>query len=415
MGTLEECARWTANLTEDDFYNGTHREIFRICQAMIERGETPIFTSVAEEYHALHGNYSDVAEVTGAIASIAHMGDVRGRLLRASRKRFLRAKLQQAMESLSEPNLERPVAILEGIVHEYGTRYVDEGTNLAKPIGDQCDEFGVLLEKVRAGEQGIAGRSTGYPRLDQLVAGLQGGRLYTVAARTGCGKTTFICNLAYQMAKDGSHCGFFSLEMGAQEIFQKFIAIESGVDMFRLRQGLVDPALLPRAVESSQRVARLPIFVNDWDKIGVSLIERDCTRLKEANRLDVIFVDYAQIVWTPPSRKSRYEVVGEITQGLKRLSRKLNVPVVMCAQLSRKSEDGEREPQLHHLRESGSIEMDSDSVWMLWRDGMTTKFKVAKQRNGPVGRLDFNFDAQKERFTEDNQGWTAPEKDKGLW
>jgi replicative DNA helicase len=262
------------------------------------------------------------------------------------------------------------------------------------------DEFGALLERVAAGEQGISGRATGYPKLDQLVAGLQDGRLYVVAARTGCGKTTFVTNLAYQMAQAGSHCGFFSLEMGAQEIFQKVVAIDSGVDLFRLRQGNVDPAGLTRAHTSATRVGQLPIYVNDWDKIGLGLVERDCLRLKQANRLDVVFVDYLTLMCSPASRKQGWEKVGDLAKGLKRLSRKLQVPIVVCAQLSRKADEADREPRLSDLRESGDIEQSADSVWMMWRDGANTLFKVAKQRNGPTGRCEFYFDHERERFTE---------------
>jgi replicative DNA helicase len=336
-------------------------------------------------------------------------------VLRAAQRRFLYERVQLAQEALrdaSHANLERPVALLEEIVHDFGEHYPDESSQFARPLSECVDEFGELLDRVADGKQGIAGRPSGYTRLDQLIAGFQPGRLYTIAARTGAGKTTFICNLAYQMARDSSSCAVFSLEMGSQEVFQKLVAIESGLDLFRLRQGVATPVDLDRARGASASIASMPILVNDGNKLGLSLIERDCARLKQANQLDAVFVDYLQLMWTPPSRKQRYEAVGELSRGLKAMARKLDVPVIACAQLSRKADEGDGEPKLHHLRESGSIEQDSDVVLMLWRDGMKTNAKIAKNRNGPTGRLEFNFDAEKERFTEENPNrWNIQKED----
>ncbi len=417
LGDLQRTERLVQGITANEFYVSDHQLIFQAVCDQVESGVAPTMVTVHDD---LQGQVtaSYLAELGASDPLGQAAGEYRSRLLRLSQKRFLRERLLVTLEEIqgaSHANLERPVALLEGIVHEFGETYPDESSQFARPLSDCVDEFGVLLDRVAAGEQGIAGRSSGYTRLDQLIAGFQPGRLYTVAARTGAGKTTFVCNLAYQMARAGSHCGLFSLEMGAMEIFQKLVAVESGIDMFRLRQGAVDAANLPRVREGSGRVARLPIYVNDGNKLGLSLIERDCARLKQANQLDAVFVDYLQIMWTPPSRKNRYEIVGELSRGLKALARKLNVPVIACAQLSRKAEDGEKEPRLHHLRESGSIEQDSDVVIMLWRDGMKTNAAVRKNRNGPIGRLEFNFDAEKERFTEEDPNrWNIP-KEENPW
>lgn len=402
FGNLALTERYVANIQEDDFYLDKHREIFRAAREMAQEGRVVNLVTLADEFHD-HPSISVtyLAELAGNIPDEDSMSDYRSRLLQESQRRFLRAQCQWMLENVSDRDLE-PLRALEEAAHAFGERYVDESSCLAQPISSQVDEFGALLDRVAAGEQGISGRPSGYRRLDQLIAGFQSGRLYTIAARTGAGKTTFACNLAHQMAGSGTAAGFFSLEMGAQEIFQKLVAVESGVDLFHLRKGVVDAASLSRAREGSGRVARLPLYINDGNKLGLSLIERDCARLKQANCLDAVFVDYLQLMWTPPSRKQRYEAVGELSRGLKAMARKLDVPVIACAQLSRKADEGDKEPQLHHLRESGSIEQDSDVVLMLWRDGMKTQAKVAKNRNGPTGRLQFDFDQQKERFTEDD-------------
>jgi replicative DNA helicase len=418
VGDIARCERLIQGITSAEFYAPDHQEIFRVICAQVESGTAPTMVTVHDDLKD-HPTItaSQLAELGATDPLGQQVGEYRSRLLRLAQKRFLRSRLLATLEELqrsSHANLERPVACLEEIVHDFGETYPDESSQFARPLSECVDEFGVLLDRVAAGEQGIAGRPSGYTRLDQLIAGFQPGRLYTVAARTGAGKTTFVCNLAYQMAKSGEHCALFSLEMGANEIFQKLVAVDSGVDLHRLRQGDVAPHALQAARTSGGRVGSLPIYINDGNKLGLSLIERDCARLKQANQLDCVFVDYLQLMWTPPSRKARYEAVGELSRGLKAMARKLDVPVIACAQLSRKADEGDGEPKLHHLRESGSIEQDSDVVIFLWRDGDDTHARVAKNRSGPVGRLKFDFDPQKERFTDDSWG-AKKHPDKELW
>lgn len=268
--------------------------------------------------------------------------------------------------------------------------------------------------------------SSGFRDIDNLIGGLQNSDLIILAGRPSMGKTSFAVSMAIKVAehlalKDQSIC-FFSLEMSDDQIASRMISIDSKVDAFSIRTGKkFSEEALQKVIKSSEKLAKLPFFIDDSPSITITDLRVKARRLHRKNKLGAIFIDYLQLLRGSSSRSAEHRVqeVSEITQGLKAIAKELNIPVVALSQLSRLVEQREdKRPQLSDLRESGSIEQDADVVMFIFRESyyMMRKqtsaddenyeewqFKmdrvknkaeiiIAKQRNGPVGTAVLFFD-----------------------
>ena len=259
----------------------------------------------------------------------------------------------------------------------------------------------------------ISGVRTGFADLDTLTTGLQRSDLITVAARPSIGKTSLALNFAEHAAvREGRTVGVFSLEMSKEQLVLRLLSSVSNIDSQRLRTGFLEEMDFTRLAPAMNALAEAPVFIDDTPNISTMELRTKARRLQAEAGLDLIIVDYLQLMQstTASREQNRVQEVSEISRGLKALARELQVPVVALSQLSRQPEMREsKEPRLSDLRESGSIEQDSDLVLFLWRErergaedgeseGEVINLKLAKHRNGPTGEIKLWFKKRQTRF-----------------
>lgn len=259
----------------------------------------------------------------------------------------------------------------------------------------------------------VSGIRTGFHDLDALTTGLQPSDLIILAARPSIGKTSFALNLAEHAAvKEGKTVGVFSLEMSKEQLVLRLLSSVASIDSQRLRSGFLEEMDFTRLAPAMNTLASAPIYIDDTANITTMELRTKARRLQAEAGLDMIIVDYLQLMQGSSSIKdaNRVQEVSEISRGLKGLARELRVPVIALSQLSRQAEMREsREPRLSDLRESGSIEQDADLVLFLWRekergaedqdaDGEIVNLRLAKHRNGPTGQVQLWFRKRQTRF-----------------
>ena len=295
---------------------------------------------------------------------------------------------------------------------------------------------------------GLAGISTGLIDLDKKLGGLHKSDLLILAARPSMGKTSLATNIAFSIAKaykrgpladgtegtvNGGVVGFYSLEMSAEQLAARVLSEASEVPSERIRRGDMTEAEFRRFVDAAKTLESCPLFIDDTPALPISQLAARARRLKRTHGLDLLIIDYLQLVRPASAKDSRVNEVSEITQGLKAIAKELNIPVVALSQLSRQVENREdKRPQLADLRESGSIEQDADVVMFIfreeyykerekpsdhelekmaqWQDDMErlhgkAEIIIGKQRHGPIGTVELSFEGQFTRFGNLAKSW----------
>lgn len=302
---------------------------------------------------------------------------------------------------------------------------------------------------------GLAGISTGLVDLDKKLGGLHPSDLLILAGRPSMGKTSLATNIAFNIAKayrrgalpDGSEgtvnggvVGFFSLEMSSEQLAARILSEAAEVPSENIRRGDMSEADFRRFVEAAKQLETCPLYIDDTPALPISQLAARARRLKRTHGLDVLMVDYLQLVRPATAKDSRVNEVSEITQGLKAIAKELNIPVVALSQLSRQVESREdKRPLLSDLRESGSIEQDADVVMFVYRDEYYKEREkpgdhelekmarwqeimeqvhgraeviIGKQRHGPIGHVELSFEGQFTRFGNLERHW-QPRGDEG--
>ncbi|MBS8228767.1 replicative DNA helicase [Vannielia litorea] len=295
-------------------------------------------------------------------------------------------------------------------------------------------------------EGGLAGISTGLNDMDRKLGGLHPSDLLILAGRPSMGKTSLATNLAFNIAKaykrgmrpdgtegavDGGVVGFFSLEMSAEQLASRILSEAAEISSHKIRQGDMDEAEFRRFVEAAKALESCPLFIDDTAALPISQVAARARRLKRTHGLDLIIVDYLQLL--RGTADNRVQEIGEISMGLKAIAKELNIPVIALSQLSRQVESrDDKRPQLSDLRESGSIEQDADVVMFVfreeyyverekpsddqldkmaeWQERMArlhgkAEVIIGKQRHGPIGTVELSFESQFTRFGNLVQPW----------
>ena len=288
---------------------------------------------------------------------------------------------------------------------------------------------------------GLAGISTGLIDLDKKLGGLHPSDLLILAGRPSMGKTSLATNIAFNVAKsyrrgqrpDGSEgavnggvVGFFSLEMSSEQLASRVLSEAAEVPSEQIRRGTLDETEFRRFVDAAKTLESCPLFIDDTPALPISQLAARARRLKRVHGLDLLIVDYLQLLRPATAKDSRVNEVSEITQGLKAVAKELDIPVIALSQLSRQVENREdKRPQLSDLRESGSIEQDADVVMFVfreeyykerekpgdhelekmakWQEEMQrlhgrAEVIIGKQRHGPIGTVDLSFEGRFTRF-----------------
>jgi replicative DNA helicase len=278
-----------------------------------------------------------------------------------------------------------------------------------KSIADQSLK---TIERLAAHRELITGLPTGFPTLNEYTSGLQPSDLVVVAARPGIGKTSFALNIAQHAAmKEGRRVGIFSLEMSREQLFLRMLTGLARIDAHLMRTGRLGKEQWSRLAVHLGQLAAAPVFIDDTAGTTVLEMRAKSRRLKAEQGLDLIVVDYLQLMRGRGRFENRNQEISDISRSLKELAKELNLPVIAISQLSRAPEQrgNDRRPQLSDLRESGAIEQDADIVMFIYREEVykqteenqgVAQIIIAKQRNGPIGTIQMAFIREYTKFEE---------------
>lgn len=411
------------NLRPEDFYREAHRVIFTVMAGLQANNEPVDLITVTDGLKKI-----DKLEAVGGVSYITMLADsvptaanVKYHAQIVEEKSVLRQLVEGGTQiaALGYEGAEDARDILdsaEKMILEISNR---KGGGDFTEIRSVVTETLSAIEKLAESNGKVTGISTGYKDLDNLTAGLHPSDFIILAARPSMGKTALALNICQNVAirskmEDGRHphVAFFSLEMSRQQLVQRMLCAEAAVNAQRLRVGQVDENDWANLWAAADRLAEAPIYIDDTPGLSIMEMRSRARRLKTQQGLDMIVVDYLQLMQGSKSKSNadnRQQEVSEISRGLKALARELDVPVIALSQLSRSVESRQiKKPMLSDLRESGSLEQDADLVIFLYRADYykqedeeatnTTELIVAKHRNGPVGRVDLFFNNEITRF-----------------
>jgi len=399
----------------DSFYAGKHRTIFDAMLALHGKGEPIDLVTLSgklKERKQLAG-IGGGAYLSELVSTAASPGSARHYAENVQSKYVLRslidvagriAELGFAEDREIEQILDEAQQAVFAVANAPSLRTF---STIKESLSDAWER----LEQLQQHDGSIRGVPTGFPQLDNLLAGLQRSDLVILAARPSMGKTALALDIARQSAtKHNTAVGIFSLEMSSQQLVDRMLAAEARVNSWRLRTGKISKDdEYERLQHAIATLSDAPIFIDDKPSSTVLTMRSVARRLKMEKGLGLVIVDYLQLITpsTTRSSDSLVQQVTEISRSLKAMARELDVPVLALSQLSRAVEQRRGKPRLSDLRDSGSIEQDADVVMFIHREdkmqdgGERTgiaEILVEKHRNGPVGKIDLRFDEEKTTF-----------------
>ncbi len=388
----------------EDFYRTAHRRIFEALVEIYGRGD-PVDQITAVEELRRRGTIEDVGgplyvrDLVDAVPTPAAAGNYGKIVAQAALLRRLIKAAGDIMEmAFSDP--EDPEQIADDAEQRiYEVARHDDKDQVAY-LRELVDQAMVDLEKLQNRESAFAGVPTGFRDVDALLSGLQAGNLIIVAARPGVGKSSFVTNIARNIAVDArAPVAMFSLEMARWEIGMRLLCGEASVPWDKIRNKRVSADDWGRIVQAAEVLHDAPLSIVDSGNVNLVDIRSKARRLSTRKQgLGVIIVDYLQLMSHHRRVENRQQEVAEISRGLKLLAKELAIPVIAVSQLNRDPERRQdKRPQLADLRESGSLEQDADVVMFIHRDDYDVEKKglanliVAKHRNGPTGDIPLTF------------------------
>ncbi|HUF17765.1 MAG TPA: replicative DNA helicase [Thermoanaerobaculia bacterium] len=397
-----------------DFFKDAHRLIFQAMTHLIEQSR-PIDILTLKEELSRRGALEQIggsAYVSSLVDGIPDIGNVE-RYARIVKEKSTLRRLIVMGNKVMRAALEAPGESGEILSEAERTIYqIAEGSIEGGFVGiDSITRKNMTAIEALTGTHGmVTGLPTGYERFDEMTSGFQRSDLIILAARPSMGKTSFMMNIAESMAipdkantKEHLYSiGVFSLEMSREQIGLRILSSESGVGNHLIRSGMLSEKNWRDLAEASARIARGKIWVDDTPGIDIMEMRAKARRLKAEHSLDMIMVDYLQLMSVRGRVESRNQEISQISRGLKIIAKELDLPLLSLSQLSRRPEQraGDHRPQLSDLRESGSIEQDADVVAFIYRDEVYNRdtedkgiaeIIISKQRNGPIGDFKLVF------------------------
>lgn len=396
------------------FYRPDHRRLFEVLVDMYDRGD-PIDIVTTRDELSRRG----LLEEVGGVEYLVQLAESVPSHLHA--EHYARIVCDKA--------LLRELIVAAGRMMEEGYRQGEDArtildraeqllfevtdqriTEQAGHLRDYLDEIFRQIES-REGHY-ITGVPTGYTELDDLMSGMQKGEMIIIAARPSMGKTAFgLCVAEHVAARAKLPAAFFSMEMSKLAIAQRLLCSVGRVDSHKLRRGMLSDDEIQHLAAICGELADVPLYIDDTPGMSVLELRAKARRLRARYNIEVIFVDYLQLMHSPGRVDSRQQEVAEISRGLKALARELNIPVCVLAQLNRNPEGRtDNKPRMSDLRESGAIEQDADVILLLHREEYYKRENcpeelkniaeviIAKQRNGPVGTVKLFFNQTLTRF-----------------
>ena len=432
----------------DHFFDPVHARIFEVISQKIQKNSlaSPItikpFFEGDEALSELGGSAYLVRLASSAISTFAAKEFailIRDMSLRRSLMNVANDISQKASTISVDQNAEEQIVEAEQALYNLSNLGTEESG--FKSFVSATIEAIDIANKAYQREGNLSGLSTGLIDVDKKLGGLNASDLIIIAGRPSMGKTALATNIAFNIAKYSSTekekldsgvsdsrpvVGFFSLEMSSSQLASRILSEASKVPSDQIRRGEMTEDEFRRFVEAAQQLETCSLFIDDTAALPISTLTARARRLKRTHGLDVLIVDYLQLVRPASSKDNRVNEISEITQGLKAIAKELNIPVIALSQLSRQVESREdKRPQLSDLRESGSIEQDADIVMFVfraeyykerekpgehdleatlkWQDEMSqlhgkAELIIGKQRHGPIGSVDLSFESQFTRF-----------------
>jgi len=394
-----------------DFYAHVHETIFAVLLELFERGEPLDKITVGEELRrrGLLERVGGLSYISSLMDTVQSAGSARYYATIVREKSVLRALIHAGTQITQlgyegEEDVAGALDRCEQLVYTIGERRgVTDFMPVSRLMKDAFDRIDQLYH-MRGGRTGL---TSGFKDVDAMTTGFQAGNFVIVAARPGMGKTSFALNMAVAAAREeGTPIAFFSLEMSNNELIQRLICSEARISMNDMRRGNIKPHQWEEISRAMGAINDLPIYLDDLGALTVSDVRSRCRRLKSTVGLGAIFIDYLQLLRPGVLARNvnRNEELSEICRTLKSTAKDLEVPIVALAQLNRGVElRSEKRPMLADLRDSGSLEQESDVVAFLYRDGYynqetaepeLTEFIIAKHRNGPTGTVKLRFERE---------------------
>lgn len=410
-------------ITSEDFYSDRHRRIFEVMLELYRRHEPIDLLSLGnrlEEKKLLEtiGGRTYLVTLANAVATAAQIPHYAAIVQKkATLRRLLTAAGEITRLGFDETEeVEHVLDRAEQRLFSVSQKYLKQAF---VPIKNVLEDTFERIDELYREKGKLRGIPTGYYELDSLLAGLQKSDLVVIAARPSVGKTSFALDFVRTAAtKHKIPVGVFSLEMSKEQLVDRLLCAESGVDLWRLRTGRLsdspDHNDFERIGHALGVLADAPIFIDDSATSNIMEIRTKARRLQIEHGLGMLVVDYLQLMESRTKIENRVQEISEITRALKGIARELNIPVVALSQLSRAVELSKPAiPKLAHLRESGSIEQDADVVMFIYRKASDRNYRledlspeernlaeihVAKHRNGPVGTIKLYFDEARTSF-----------------
>lgn len=395
-------------LKTGDFYSEAHRMTFQKMVELSEKSRTAELVTLAEELER-----EGLLEKAGGTAYLASLTDgvpigsagSAAEYARIIKEKSMIRNLINASNNIIARCIEGTddsvtlIDLAQSQIFEIAEKEVQSGFYRVQDIvKSSFGTLDVLFDR----RQGVTGIETGFEVLDNMTSGLQAGELTIVAARPSLGKTALALNIAAHAATQHKKVvAVFSLEMSKESLLIRLLCSEGRIDSHRLRTGFASQEDWAKMTKALSRLADSPLLIDDTPALSVMQIRAKARRLKAEKGLDLVIIDYLQLVTGHGRFENRNQEVSYISRGLKGIAKELSVPVVALSQLSRAPEAGKgREPQLSDLRDSGSIEQDADMVLFIHRGmsdggmdepGVITELNIGKQRNGPTGPFKLVF------------------------
>lgn len=411
-------------LVPEDFYRPAHQKLYHAI-SHLQKNNKEVDIITVPDYLKSKGEFEQVGAdyiiqlvqntiTTANLTTYAHIVRERSLLRRLIHtcSGIIQKSYAQDFESV-----ESFVDSVEAEIYQISESRESSGLTEAADIVFKSME---KIEQLYHQQTDLTGISTGFNRLDQMTSGLHPGELTIIAARPSMGKTAFSLNIAQHAAlRQKKSVAYFSVEMSKESVMMRVLASEAKINLGDIRNGRVPDKAWPKLVAAASMISEAPFFIDDTSGISPAEIRARCRRLKKQSGLDLVMIDYLQIMDLKQKVESRERAVSEISRSLKAIAKELQVPVIALAQLNRSVEGrAEKKPMLSDLRESGSIEQDADVIMMLYREGYYDRADegkadhaeviIGKQRNGPTGSVDLKWEPKFGRFADADDMPQAP-------
>ncbi len=400
-------------LKTEDFYKDAHKVIFTAILDLYQKDIGVDIITLTEHLKSKEkleaaGGITYISELSGSVISTAN---VQSYIKIVSDKAVLRRLIKSSTKIIEESynNQDDVLGAIDLAEKEIFNIANSKSTSDFESMSTVLERGFLEIERLFNNKGETTGVASGFRELDDKTSGFQKGDMVLIAARPSMGKTTFALNLAeYAALRSGKSIAVFSLEMSKEQLAYKLLCSEAHVDMLRLRTGNLDDKDWENIAKASGPLASAKIFIDDTAGISVMEMRSKCRRLKLEQGIDLIVIDYLQLMSGSKGNESRQQEVSEISRSIKALAKEMQCPVIALSQLSRAPEArADHRPMLSDLRESGSIEQDADLVMFLYRDEYYNKETedknvaeciIAKQRNGPTGTVKLAWLGQFSKF-----------------